>query len=221
MRSKEVANDYRYFPEPDLLPVIIDDAFIASVKATLPELPDAKSQRFQQQYGLSEYDAQVLAAQRDAADFYEAVVRESGDAKLSANWVMVDLQAVLNKTDLGIARSPVSAAALAGLIKRIKDNTISSKIAKTVFEAIVNGEGTADAIIASKGLKQVSDSGAIEKMIDAIIAANPKQVDQYRSGQDKVFTFFVGQVMKESKGKANPAQVNEILLKKLKGPGSE
>jgi aspartyl-tRNA(Asn)/glutamyl-tRNA(Gln) amidotransferase subunit B len=217
MRSKEVANDYRYFPEPDLLPVVIDDAFIASVKATLPELPDAKGQRFQQQYGLSEYDAHVLAAQRETADFYEAVVKESGDAKLSANWVMVDLQAVLNKADLDIARSPVSASALAGLIKRIKDNTISSKIAKTVFEAIVNGEGTADAIIESKGLKQVSDSGAIEKMIDAIIAANPKQVEQYRSGQDKVFTFFVGQVMKESKGKANPAQVNEILLKKLKG----
>jgi aspartyl-tRNA(Asn)/glutamyl-tRNA(Gln) amidotransferase subunit B len=216
MRSKEVANDYRYFPEPDLLPVIIDDAFIAAVKATLPELPDAKSQRFQQQYGLSEYDAHVLAAQRATADFYEAVVKECGDAKLSANWVMVDLQAVLNKADLDITRSPVSASQLAGLIKRIKDNTISSKIAKTVFEAIVNGEGTADAIIESKGLKQVSDSGAIEKMIDAIIAANPKQVEQYRSGQDKVFTFFVGQVMKESKGKANPAQVNEILLKKLK-----
>jgi aspartyl-tRNA(Asn)/glutamyl-tRNA(Gln) amidotransferase subunit B len=216
MRSKEVANDYRYFPEPDLLPVVIDDAFIAAVKATLPELPDAKGKRFQQQYGLSEYDALVLSAHRDTADFYETVVTESGDAKLSANWVMVDLQAVLNKADLDIAHSPVSASQLAGLIKRIKDNTISSKIAKTVFEAIVNGEGTADAIIESKGLKQVSDSGAIEKMIDAIIAANPKQVEQYRSGQDKVFTFFVGQVMKESKGKANPAQVNEILLKKLK-----
>jgi aspartyl-tRNA(Asn)/glutamyl-tRNA(Gln) amidotransferase subunit B len=216
MRSKEVANDYRYFPEPDLLPVVIDDAFIAAVKATLPELPDAKGKRFQQQYSLSEYDAHVLAAHRDTAAFFEEVVAACGDAKLSANWVMGDLQAVLNKMELDIAQSPVSASALAGLITRIKDNTISSKIAKTVFEAIVNGEGTADAIIESKGLKQVSDSGAIEKMIDTIIAANPKQVEQYRSGQDKVFTFFVGQVMKESKGKANPAQVNEILLKKLK-----
>ncbi|HEY0962783.1 MAG TPA: Asp-tRNA(Asn)/Glu-tRNA(Gln) amidotransferase subunit GatB [Pseudomonadales bacterium] len=217
MRSKEVANDYRYFPEPDLLPVVIDEAFIESVKATLPELPDAKSRRFQQQYGLSEYDADVLSANRAAADFYETVVTESGDAKLSANWVMGDLQAVLNKGELDIARSPVSASALAGLIKRIRDNTISSKIAKTVFEAMINGEGDADAIIASKGLKQVTDSGAIEQMIDAIIAANPKQVEQYRGGQEKVFTFFVGQVMKESKGKANPAQVNDILLRKLKG----
>ncbi|MGV3593416.1 MAG: Asp-tRNA(Asn)/Glu-tRNA(Gln) amidotransferase subunit GatB, partial [Gammaproteobacteria bacterium] len=153
MRSKEVANDYRYFPEPDLLPVVIDEAFIEAVKATLPELPDAKSKRFQQQYGLSEYDADVLSANRATADFYETVVNESGDAKLSANWVMGDLQAVLNKSELDIARSPVSASALAGLIKRIRDNTISSKIAKTVFEAMINGEGDADAIIASKGLK--------------------------------------------------------------------
>ena len=217
MRSKEVANDYRYFPEPDLLPIIIDDNFIESVRATLPELPDVKAARFQQQYALSPYDANVLAADRDTSHFYENVARECGDAKLAANWVMVDLQAVLNKGELEIAQSPVSSAALAGLIKRIKDGTISSKIAKTVFEAMINGEGTADTIIESKGLKQVSDSGAIEKMIDAIISANPKQVEQYRSGQEKVFTFFVGQVMKESKGKANPSQVNEILLKKLKG----
>ena len=217
MRSKEVANDYRYFPEPDLLPVVIDDAYIEAVRATLPELPDIKAARFQQQYGLSEYDANVLAANRDAANFYEAVAAECGDAKLAANWVTVDLQAVLNKAELGIAHSPVNAGALAGLIKRIRDNTISSKIAKTVFEAMVAGEGSADTIIDSKGLKQVTDSGAIEQMIDAIITANPKQVEQYRSGQEKVFTFFVGQVMKESKGKANPAQVNDILLRKLKG----
>lgn len=217
MRSKEVANDYRYFPEPDLLPVIIDEAFIEEVRATLPELPDVKAARFQQQYGLSEYDANVLAANGDTANFYEAVVENCGDAKLAANWVMVDLQAVLNKAELSMAQSPVSAVALAGLITRIKDNTISSKIAKTVFEAMIAGEGSADEIIESKGLKQVTDTGAIEKMIDAIIAANSKQVEQYRSGQEKVFTFFVGQVMKESKGKANPAQVNEILLKKLKG----
>lgn len=215
MRSKEVANDYRYFPEPDLLPVIIDEAFIASVRATLPELPDLKSQRFQQQYTLSTYDADVLSADRATADFFEVVVKACGDAKLSANWVMGDLQSVLHKAELDIARSPVSASALAGLIKRITDNTISSKIAKTVFEAMVAGEGSADAIIASKGLKQVTDSGAIEKIVDAVIAANPKQVEQYRAGGDKVFAFFVGQVMKESKGKANPAQVNQILLDKL------
>ncbi len=217
MRSKEVANDYRYFPEPDLLPVVIDDAFIASVRDTLPELPDVKSQRFQQQYGLSHYDAQVLAADRDTARFFEEVAAKSGDAKLSANWVMVDLQAVLNRQELSIAHSPVAADDLAGLIKRIKDGTISSKIAKAVFEAMVAGEGSADAIIESKGLRQVSDSGAIETMIDAIMGANPRQVEQYRSGQEKVFTFFVGQVMKESRGKANPAQVNELLTRKLKG----
>ncbi len=216
MRSKEVANDYRYFPEPDLLPVVIDDAFIAAVKTTLPELPDLKSQRFQSHYGLSDYDADVLSADRATADFFEVVANACGDAKLSANWVMGDLQSVLHKSELDIAHSPVSAHALAGLISRIKDNTISSKIAKTVFEAMINGEGSADTIIESKGLKQVTDSGAIEKLIDTIIAANPKQLEQYRSGQDKVFTFFVGQVMKESKGKANPAQVNDILLNKLK-----
>ncbi|MES2606193.1 MAG: Asp-tRNA(Asn)/Glu-tRNA(Gln) amidotransferase subunit GatB [Pseudomonadota bacterium] len=216
MRSKEVANDYRYFPEPDLLPVVVDDAFINAIRATLPELPDLKSKRFQSEYALSEYDADVLSADRVTADFFEATAKACGDAKLSANWVMGDLQALLHKSEITIAQSPVSSSDLAGLISRIKDNTISSKIAKTVFEAMVNGEGSADAIIASKGLKQVTDSGAIEAMIDAIIAANPKQVEQYRSGQDKVFTFFVGQVMKESKGKANPAQVNDILLNKLK-----
>jgi aspartyl-tRNA(Asn)/glutamyl-tRNA(Gln) amidotransferase subunit B len=215
MRSKEVANDYRYFPEPDLLPVVIDEAFIAAVKATLPELPDIKSRRFQQQYGLGEYDANVLSADLATANFFEAVVKECGDAKLSANWVMGDLQSVLNKAELDIARSPVDASALAGLIKRISDNTVSSKIAKTVFEAMVNGEGSADQIIEKQGLRQVTDSGAIEKLVAAVIAANPKQVEQYRAGQEKVFAFFVGQVMKESKGKANPAQVNQMLLDKL------
>jgi aspartyl-tRNA(Asn)/glutamyl-tRNA(Gln) amidotransferase subunit B len=215
MRSKEVANDYRYFPEPDLLPVIIDEAYIEAVRATLPELPDIKAQRFQSQYRLSEYDALVLAADLATADYFEAVVAGCGDAKLSANWVMGDLQAALNRTETDIDASPVSAAALAGLIGRIKDNTISSKIAKTVFEAMLAGDGSADAIIARQGLRQVTDSGAIEKIVDAVIAANSKQVDQYRAGQDKVFAFFVGQVMKESKGKANPAQVNQILLDKL------
>ncbi|HWK53156.1 MAG TPA: Asp-tRNA(Asn)/Glu-tRNA(Gln) amidotransferase subunit GatB [Hyphomicrobiales bacterium] len=217
MRSKEVANDYRYFPEPDLLPVVISDAYIEAVRATLPELPDVKAARFQQQYGLSAYDANVLAGDRDTAAYFEAVASANGDAKLSANWVMVDLQAVLNKQELSIAQSPVSAAALSALLLRIKDNTISSKIARTVFEAMVAGEGEADAIIAARGLKQVTDTGAIEKIIDTVLANNPAQVEQYRAGQDKVFTYFVGQVMKESRGKANPAQVNDILKAKLAG----
>jgi len=218
MRSKEVANDYRYFPEPDLLPVIIDEAFIETVRATLPELPDIKSARFQQQYGLSAYDAEVLSADRATAAFFEEVAQASGDAKLSANWVMVDLQAVLNKAELDISQSPVTAVALAGLIKRITDSTISSKIAKTVFEAMVAGEGSAEEIIAAKGLRQVTDTGAIARIVDAVIAANPKQVEQYQSGQDKVFLFFVGQVMKESKGKANPGLVNELLKARLQKP---
>ncbi len=215
MRSKEVANDYRYFREPDLLPVVIDEAFIEEIRASLPELPDVKALRFQSDYSLSEYDATVLAADRDTADFFEAVAKDCEDAKLSANWVMGDLQAALNKLEISITASTVSSAALAGLIKRIKDNTISSKIAKTVFEAMLNGEGTADEIIAAKGLKQVTDTGAIEKIIDSVLANSQAQVEQYRSGQEKVFGYFVGQVMKESRGKANPAQVNEILKRKL------
>ncbi len=215
MRSKEVANDYRYFPEPDLLPVVIDEAFIARIKATLPELPDIKSQRFQSQYGLSPYDANVLAADLHVAAYFEEVAAGCGDAKLSANWVMGDLQAYLNKAEIDISKSPIASTALANLVSRIVDNTISSKIAKAVFEAMLNGEGSADEIIAAKGLKQVTDTGAIEKVVDAVIAANPKQVEQYRAGGEKVFAFFVGQVMKESRGKANPVQVNEILLDKL------
>ena len=215
MRSKEVANDYRYFPEPDLLPVVIDEAFIARIKATLPELPDIKSQRFQSQYGLSTYDANVLAADLHVAAYFEEVAASCNDAKLSANWVMGDLQAYLNKTELDISKSPISSAALGNLVSRIADNTISSKIAKTVFEAMLSGEGSADEIIAAKSLKQVTDTGAIEKIVDAVIAANPKQVEQYRAGGEKVFAFFVGQVMKESRGKANPVQVNQILLDKL------
>ena len=217
MRSKEVANDYRYFPEPDLLPIVITEQYIEEIRQSLPELPDAKAQRFEQEYGLSHYDALVLSADRDTAHFYESVARGSGDAKLAANWVMVDLQAVLNKLELGMADSPVSTEQLSGLIARIKDNTISSKIAKTVFEAMIGGEGSADDIIASKGLRQVTDTGAIEKIIDAVLAANPAQVEQYRAGSEKVFGFFVGQVMKESKGKANPGQVNDILKSKLAG----
>jgi len=215
MRSKEVANDYRYFPEPDLLPVVIDDAFIESVRETLPELPDIKRARFQEQYGLSEYDAMVLAADLATANYFEEVVAGCDDAKLSANWVMGDLQAVLNKNETPISQSPVAAKDLAGLISRIKDNTISSKIAKTVFEAMLAGEGDADAIIESKGLKQVTDTGAIEDMVDEVIANNPDQVQQYKDGKEQVIGFFVGQVMKASQGKANPGQVNQMLKEKL------
>jgi aspartyl-tRNA(Asn)/glutamyl-tRNA(Gln) amidotransferase subunit B len=215
MRSKEVANDYRYFPEPDLLPVVIDDSFIEAVRKTLPELPDAKRQRFQEQYGLSEYDAMVLSADLYTANYFEEVAAACDDAKLSANWVMGDLQAYLNKEELPIAQSIISAEALAGIISRIKDNTISSKIAKTVFESMLAGEGDADSIIESKGLKQVTDTGAIETMVDEVIANNPTQVQQYKDGKEQVIGFFVGQVMKASQGKANPGQVNQMLKEKL------
>ncbi len=215
MRSKEVANDYRYFPEPDLLPVMIDEAFIAEIRTTLPELPDTKRQRFIDEYKLSEYDALVLANDLATANYFEAVVAECGNAKLSANWVSVDLQAYLNETEIPVSESPVTPQQLGGLINKITDNTISSKIAKTVFEAMLAGEGNAEEIIEAKGLKQVTDSSAIEAMVDAVIANNPEQVKQYRSGKEKVFGFFVGQIMKESKGKANPGQVNQILKEKL------
>lgn len=215
MRSKEVANDYRYFPEPDLLPVVIDDSFIEAVRKTLPELPDEKRQRFQEQYGLSEYDAMVLSADLDTANYFEEVAAACDDAKLSANWVMGDLQAYLNKEELPITQSMISAEALAGIISRIKDNTISSKIAKTVFESMLAGEGDADSIIESKGLKQVTDTGAIETMVDEVIANNPTQVQQYKDGKEQVIGFFVGQVMKASQGKANPGQVNQMLKEKL------
>lgn len=216
MRSKEVANDYRYFPEPDLLPVIIDDEYIAAVRATLPELPAARCQRFVSQYGLSEYDADVLTSSRTMADFFEEVARLCGDAKLSANWVTADLLGLLNKNDLLIESSPIKPAQLGTMISRIKDNTISGKLAKTVFEALAEGESDVDQIIESRGLKQVTDTGAIEKLVDDVIAANPDQVAQYREGKDAVFGFFVGQAMKISKGKANPAQLNELLRNKLK-----
>ncbi|HEY3645258.1 MAG TPA: Asp-tRNA(Asn)/Glu-tRNA(Gln) amidotransferase subunit GatB [Gammaproteobacteria bacterium] len=218
MRAKEEANDYRYFPDPDLLPLDISPELIAQVKATLPELPDAKKQRFMASYGLQAYDAGLLTGGRDLADFYEAVVKESKvEGKLAANWVMGEFSAALNKDGKEIAASPVSAVLLAGMLKRIHDNTISGKIAKEVFEAMWAGEGDADAIIEKKGLKQITDSGAIEKVIDEVLAANPGQLADYRSGKDKLFAFFVGQVMKATKGKGNPAQVNDLLLKKLKG----
>ncbi|MFC0711708.1 Asp-tRNA(Asn)/Glu-tRNA(Gln) amidotransferase subunit GatB [Azorhizophilus paspali] len=222
MRGKEEANDYRYFPCPDLLPVVLEEGFVEQLRATLPELPNQKRERFQSQYALSAYDASVLSASREMAEYFEAVFEVCGDAKLAANWVMGELSSLLNKEGLEIERSPVSAEQLGGLIQRIQDNTISGKIAKMVFEALAASEGaSADAIIERKGLKQVTDTGAIESMLDEVLAANAAQVEQYRAADEakraKMFGFFVGQAMKASKGKANPGQVNELLKKKLEG----
>ena len=218
MRSKEEANDYRYFPDPDLLPLVMGEAFLDQARATLPELPQAMRERFMRDLGLPAYDAGILTTSRELAAYFEDTVKALvGEAKLCTNWIMGDLSAQLNKEGLEIENSPIDAGQLAGLLKRIVDGTISGKIAKEVFAAMWAGEGDADAIIEAKGLKQVSDSGAIEKMVDEIIAANPAQVAEYRSGKEKVFGFFVGLAMKASKGKANPAQLNEILKKKLAG----
>jgi aspartyl-tRNA(Asn)/glutamyl-tRNA(Gln) amidotransferase subunit B len=218
MRSKEEANDYRYFPDPDLLPVILDETFISGVRSTLPELPDQKAVRFASQYGLSEYDAGVLTASRELAAYYEEVAREvPKEPKLAANWVMGELAAALNKEGLEIDSGKLPAERLAGLLKRIADQTISGKIAKEVFEAMWASGATADAIIEEKGLKQITDSSAIERAIDEVMAKNPGQLADYRSGKDKLFGFFVGQVMKATGGKANPAQLNELLKKKLQG----
>jgi aspartyl-tRNA(Asn)/glutamyl-tRNA(Gln) amidotransferase subunit B len=218
LRTKEEANDYRYFPDPDLLPVILDDAFIDGVRKSLPELPDEKAARYQRDFGLSEYDAGVLTASRAMGAFYESVVselRDAAHAKLAANWVMGDLSGALNKDALDITDSKVNAQRLSGLLARIVDNTISGKIAKEVFEAMWLEGRDADAIIEAKGLKQITDTGAIEKAIDEVMTANPGQLAEYRSGKDKLFGFFVGQVMKHTGGKANPAQLNELLKKKL------
>ena len=215
MRSKEVANDYRYFPEPDLLPIVIDDAYIEAIRATLPELPDTRGARFVSEYGLSEYDAGVLVATREMADYFETTAKLSGDAKLAANWVSQDLQALLNKHGWELDESPIQAERLAMLIQRIKDNTISGKIAKTVFDTMLDDSSDVDAIIKAKRLKQVTDSGALETLVDKVIAENPDQAQQYRDGRVQVIGFLVGQCMQLSKGKANPAQVNEILRGKL------
>jgi aspartyl-tRNA(Asn)/glutamyl-tRNA(Gln) amidotransferase subunit B len=216
MRSKEEANDYRYFPDPDLLPVLLDATYIEQVRGTLPELPDQKAARFVSNYKLSAYDAGVLTASTELANFYESVVRElGGEAKLAANWVNGDFIAFLNRDGLELAASPVNSSALAGLLKRIVDNTISGKIAKDVFEAMWGEQRSADAIIEARGLKQITDESAIEKAIDAVMAANPGQLADYRSGKDKLFGFFVGQAMKATQGKANPARLNELLKKKL------
>jgi aspartyl/glutamyl-tRNA(asn/gln) amidotransferase subunit B len=218
MRSKEDAHDYRYFPDPDLLPLFIDHDWIERERAALPELPDAKKQRFSADYGLSAYDAAALTTSLEMADYFEAAVAVAGKsaAKICANWVMVDLAARLHKEDKTIGESPVSAAQLGGLAARIADNTISNAIAKKVFEALWSGEGaSADAIIEQRGLRQITDSGAIEKLVDDVLAANAVMVAEFKSGKQKAFNALVGQTMKAAKGKANPQQVNELLRRKL------
>lgn len=216
MRSKEEAMDYRYFPDPDLLPVILNDDFIQNIKKTLPELPAAKRQRFELDYELSPYDANILVSSKEMADYFETTLAHTKAApKLLANWIMGDLSAALNKENLDISESPIKPVDLASLLNRIQDNTLSGKLAKTVFESLWLGEGTTDEIISQKGLTQITDTSAIEKIIDNVLASNNEQVEQYRAGKDKVFGFLVGQIMKETKGKANPQQVNDLLKKKL------
>jgi len=215
MRSKEEANDYRYFPDPDLLPVEIDDALLTQIKTTLPELPTEKKSRFIREFSLSTYDAENLTSQKAFADFFESMLSEDTDAKLSANWVMGELSAALNKNQMDIKDSPISAIELSGLVKRIEDETISGKIAKDVFKAMWKGQGSADEVIESQGLKQMTDITAIESIIDKVLANNSSQVEQFKSGNTKMLGFFVGQVMKQTQGKANPKQVNQLLNEKL------
>ena len=217
MRSKEEANDYRYFPDPDLLPVVITEADIASIRAALPELPEQKKQRYIEELGLSDYNAELLTVNRETAAYFETALDQiPGQTVQLANWILGDLAGALNKAGLDITDSPIAPLMLAQLISRISDNTISGKIAKEVFDAMWQGEGGVDEIIDARGLKQITDSGAIEALIDKVIAANPEQVEQFRAGKDKVLGFFVGQVMQQSQGKANPGQVNAILREKLK-----
>ena len=219
MRQKEEANDYRYFPDPDLLPLVLDSAYIEARRDELPELPDAKRQRFMADFDLSAAEADQLCATATLADYFEVTVAASGgQAKLSANWVNGELTGALNKAAMPITESPVDAQGLGGLLKRIADQTISGKIAKQVFEAMWAGEGDADVIIEARGLKQITDSGELDGIIDRIIADNPKQVGQFRAGKAKVMGFFVGQVMKQTAGKANPQQVNTLLKQKLSSP---
>ncbi len=217
MRSKEEANDYRYFPDPDLLPLEIEASQVEAVRGTLPELPWQKRDRFASDYGLSDYDGAVLSASRAVADYFETVAAGLADKKLAANWVMGELAGALNKAGVEISACPVGPDALLGLLRRVEDETISGKIAKEVFEAMWAGEGDADAVIKARGLKQITDAGPVEAAIREVIAANPQQLEQYRSGKDKLFGFFVGQVMKATGGKANPALVNELLKKLLAG----
>lgn len=219
MRGKEEAHDYRYFPDPDLLPLVLSEEFITHIGSQLPELPWQKRERFKAEFGLSDYDAKLLSNEKEMANYFEETLKFAKDAppKTVANWIAGDLSAMLNKNNLELAQSPISPKQLAELVIRIADKTISNTIAKQVFEAIWNNEGSADEIIEKKGLKQITDTSEIEKIIDEIIANNPEQTAQYRSGKEKVFTFFVGQVMKATRGKGNPQIVNELLLKKLKG----
>ncbi|MDQ1314114.1 MAG: aspartyl-tRNA(Asn)/glutamyl-tRNA(Gln) amidotransferase subunit, partial [Pseudomonadota bacterium] len=216
MRSKEDAHDYRYFPDPDLLPVKLDEDWIEAVRAALPDLPAAMQARFRDDYGVSAYDAAVLTGSHALADYFEVAAQHSGQPKFAANWIMGELSAALNKAELDIAQSPVSAARLGALIARIQDGTLSGKLARQVFEGLWEGAGEVDAIIEARGLRQMSDSGELEKIIDDVLAANQKSVEEFRSGKDKAFNALVGQVMKASKGKANPAQVNELLKTKLR-----
>jgi len=217
MRSKEEANDYRYFPDPDLLPVEVTVDDIERIRATLPELPEQKRSRYIDNLSLSDYNAELLTSSREIAEYFEqALARAPAHANHLANWILGDLSGALNKSSLEIQDSPVSAEMLAGLILRIVDNTISGKIAKEVFDAMWSGEGDADVIIETRGLRQITDSTAIESLIDEVISANPDQVEQFRAGKQKILGFFVGQIMKQSKGKANPGQVNQMLLDKLK-----
>lgn len=219
MRTKEDSNDYRYFPCPDLLPVVLDDAFIKSVEAAMPELPDAKFERFSTKLGLSDYDARSLSSDAATARYFETLSDHCGQPKLAANWIMGELAAALGKQEMSIEQSPIAPKQLAGLIARLADGTVSSKMAKTVFEAMWAGEGSADDIIEARGLKQLSDSGALVKIVDDIIAASAKQVDNYRSApaekRPKMLGFFVGQAMKATQGQANPQELNKILLEKL------
>ena len=216
MRSKEEANDYRYFPDPDLLPVIITEEYRQQVCGELPELPEQKQQRYMNELGLSAYDAGVITASLALSSYFETVAEKTGDAKLSANWITGELSARLNREEIEIDKAAVDAQAFALLLERIKDNTISGKIAKDVLDAMWNGDGSADEVIKSKGLEQITDTGAIEAFVDEVIANNPSQFEELKGGKDKMMGFFVGQVMKMSKGKANPAQVNELIRSKMK-----
>jgi aspartyl-tRNA(Asn)/glutamyl-tRNA(Gln) amidotransferase subunit B len=218
MRSKEEANDYRYFPDPDLLPLVLDDRFIEDVRGALPELPDAKATRFVLEFGLSNYDAGVLTASRELADQYEKLVTYGSPPKLSANWLTGELAAHLNRENLDISESKVDIERFAGLLKRIEDDTISSATAKIVLTEMWEGGQDADTIIETRGLRQITDTAEIEQIIAGVMAANPRQLADYRAGKDKLFGFFVGQVMKATAGKANPAQVNELLKRMLRGP---
>ncbi len=218
MRTKEDAHDYRYFPDPDLLPLVLREEQIRKIESEMPELPDATRERFARQYALPAYDAGVLTASRAAADYFEALVKAAGvDAKLCANWQAGALNAALNEADLPVSESKVGPAPLAGLLKRIADGTLSGKMAKEVFDAMWAGEGGADEIIEKRGLRQISDSALIEKLVDDVLASNAKQVQDYRAGKEKAFNSLVGQVMKATKGKADPEQVNRVLRRKLSG----